>query len=239
MILGPGGAKLSKRHGAVSVEEYRDAGYLPHALVNYLALLGWGPEDGREVLTLDELIAEFDVARVTPSPATFDPQKLEWMNGEHIRRMQLADLVAAVLPFARDRYADTLDVRVFEAAVALAQNRATTLVQIAEQAKFLFVSDDAFAIDENSWKKVVATERANELLDAVIDFVAQCDWSDEIDLRPVLQELGMKPGKVMHAFYTAIEGSSSGLPIFDSIFLLGRDRTLRRLKAARALLASE
>ena len=115
LILGPGGAKLSKRHGAVSVEEYRDAGYLPHALVNYLALLGWGPEDGREVLTIDELIAEFDVARVTPSPATFDPKKLEWMNGEHIRRMPLADLVAAVLPFARDRYADTLDVRVFEA----------------------------------------------------------------------------------------------------------------------------
>src|SRR3954447_22813143 len=99
LILGPGGGKLSKRHGAVSVEEYRDAGYLPHALVNYLALLGWGPEDGREVLSIDELIAEFDVARVTPSPATFDPKKLEWMNGEHIRRMPLPELVAAVLPF--------------------------------------------------------------------------------------------------------------------------------------------
>jgi glutamyl-tRNA synthetase len=95
MILGPGGAKLSKRHAAVSVEEYRDAGYLPDALVNYLALLGWGPEDDREVLTIDELIAEFDVSRVNPSSATFDPKKLEWMNGEHIRRMPLADLVSA------------------------------------------------------------------------------------------------------------------------------------------------
>ena len=126
MILGPGGAKLSKRHGAVSVEEYRDAGYLPHALVNYLALLGWGPEDGREVLTTDELIAEFDIARVTPSPATFDPKKLEWMNGEHIRRMPLAELVSAVLPFARARYGDRLDMRVFERAVALAQERDDT-----------------------------------------------------------------------------------------------------------------
>ena len=111
MILGPGGAKLSKRHGAVSVEEYRDAGYLPAALVNYLALLGWGPEDGREVLTLDELIAEFDVARVIPSSATFDPKKLEWMNGEHIRGLPLAELVSAALPFARDLYAETLEVR--------------------------------------------------------------------------------------------------------------------------------
>ncbi len=119
LILGPGGGKLSKRHGAVSVEEYRDAGYLPHALVNYLALLGWGPEDGREVLTIDELVAEFDIARVISSSATFDPKKLEWMNGEHIRRLPLVDLVADVLPFARVRYGDHLDIRVFERAVAL------------------------------------------------------------------------------------------------------------------------
>jgi len=239
LILGPGGAKLSKRHGAVSVEEYRDAGYLPHALVNYLALLGWGPEDGREVLTIDELIAEFDVARVTPSPATFDPKKLEWMNGEHIRRMPLAELVAAVLPFARDRYAAQLDIPRFERAVALSQNRATTLVQIADQAEFLFVSDDAFVVEEDSWKKVVATERANEVLDAVIAFVEQCEWSDEIDVRPVIAELGLKPGKVMHLLFTAVEGSSAGLPIFDSISLLGRERALHRLRAARALLAGE
>ena len=237
MIVGPGGAKLSKRHGAVSVEEYRDAGYLAHAVVNYLALLGWGPEDGREVLTTDELVAEFDVTRVTPSAATFDPKKLEWMNGEHIRRMSIPDLVAAVLPFARDRYGERLDVRVFERAVALAQERATTLVQIAEQAEFLFVSDDAFEIGADSWKKVVTTESASALIDAVTDFVAQCEWSDEIDVRPVITELGLKPGKVMHVLYSAIEGASAGLPLFDSIALLGKERSLARLRAARARLA--
>ena len=89
LVLGPGGGKLSKRHAAVSVEEYRDAGYLPLALDNYLALLGWGPEDGREVLTMGELIAEFDIERVNPSAATFDPKKLEWMNAEHIRLLPL------------------------------------------------------------------------------------------------------------------------------------------------------
>jgi glutamyl-tRNA synthetase len=239
MILGPGGAKLSKRHGAVSVEEFRDAGYLPHALVNYLALLGWGPEDGREVLTIEELTAEFDVARVTPSPATFDPKKLEWMNGEHIRRMPLAALVSATLPFARSRYGAHIDVQRFERAVALAQERATTLVQIAEQAEFLFIPDDAFAIDENSWKKVTTTESARDVLDAVLTFVEQSEWSDAIDVRPPIVELGLKTGKVMHVLYTAIEGASAGLPLFDSIALLGKERTLSRLRAARVRLDRE
>jgi glutamyl-tRNA synthetase len=240
MILGPGGAKLSKRHAAISVEDYRDAGYLPHALVNYLALLGWGPEDDREVLTIDELIAEFDVSRVNPSPATFDPKKLEWMNGEHIRRMSVADLVSATLPFAEERYREHLDVRVFERAVALAKERATTLVQIAEQAAFLFVPDDEFAIDEKSWEKVLATERAKDVLEAVIAYVAQCEWGDAIDVRPAIVEIGLKANKqTMPVLYTAIEGTSSGLPLFDSIALLGRPRSLERLRAAQAMLAAE
>jgi glutamyl-tRNA synthetase len=237
MIVGPGGQKLSKRHGAVSVEEYRDAGYLAHALVNYLALLGWGPEDGREVLTIDELVAEFDVSRVNPSPATFDPKKVEWMNGEHIRRMPLAELVSAALPFARDRYAAHLDVRVFERAVSLAQNRATTLVQIAEQAAFLFVPDANFVIDEKSWEKVLATERANDVLDSVIAYVERCEWGDEIDVRPAITEIGLQPNKrIMPILYTAVEGTSAGLPLFDAIALLGRERSLQRLRAARARL---
>jgi glutamyl-tRNA synthetase len=237
MIVGPGGQKLSKRHGAVSVEEYRDAGYLPHALVNYLALLGWGPEDGREVLTIDELIAEFDVNRVNPSPATFDPKKVEWMNGEHIRRMPLADLVSAALPFAQDRYREHLDVPTFERAVALAQERATTLAQIAEQAAFLFVPDDEMVVDEKSWEKVLATERAKDVLDAVIAFVEQCAWSETIDVRPAIVEIGLKPNKqTMPVLYTAIEGTSSGLPLFESIALLKRDRALHRLRGARARL---
>jgi glutamyl-tRNA synthetase len=238
LILGPGGGKLSKRHGAVSVEEYRDAGYLPRALVNYLALLGWGPEDGREVLTIDELIEEFDVGRVNPSAAIFDPKKLEWMNGEHIRRTPLAELVSATLPFAQDRYREHLDVPTFERAVKLAQKRATTLVQIAEQAAFLFVPDEQFVIDENSWEKVLTTERAKEVLEAVIAYVEDCEWTDEIDVRSAIEEIGLKPNKrTMPVVYTAIEGRDSGLPLFDSIAMLGRDRALQRLRGARARLA--
>ncbi len=183
LILGPGGGKLSKRHGAVSIEEYRDAGYLPAALLNYLALLGWGPEDGREILTIDELIAEFDLDRVNTSGATFDPKKLEWMNGEHIRALPLAELVSAVLPFAQARYRDRLEIPRFEAAVDLAQKRSTTLVQIAEQMAFLFVADDALEIDPASWEKLAKVAEAPAILDAVIAFVETCEWTREIDPR--------------------------------------------------------
>jgi glutamyl-tRNA synthetase len=233
LILGPGGAKLSKRHGAVSVEEYRDAGFLPAALLNYLALLGWGPEDGREILTAAELVAEFTIERVNTSAATFDAKKLEWMNGEHIRAISLPELVSAVLPFARARYGERLDIPRFEAAAALAQVRATTLVQIADQMEFLFIPDDELQIDPASWEKLTKAERAADVLDAVIELVEQCEWSDEIDPRPAIEALGLKPGKVMHVVYTAIEGRAQGLPIFASISMLGRASALRRLRAAR------
>ncbi|MDP9334342.1 MAG: glutamate--tRNA ligase [Actinomycetota bacterium] len=236
LILGPGGAKLSKRHGAVSVEEYRDAGFLPAALLNYLALLGWGPEDGREILSLEELVAEFELERVNTSAATFDPKKLEWMNGEHIRATPLPDLVSAVLPFARTRYGARLDIPRFEAAVRLAQLRATTLVQIADQMAFLFTPDDQLEIDPASWEKLTKVENVAAILDTVIEFVGDCDWTDEIDPRPAIEALGLKPGKVMHVLYTAIEGRSQGLPLFDSISLLRRESALNRLRAARARL---
>jgi glutamyl-tRNA synthetase len=237
LILGPGGAKLSKRHAAISVEEYRDSGYLPQALVNYLALLGWAPDDDRELLSIDELVAAFDVANVNGSSATFDAKKLEWMNGEHIRARSLPDLVGDVLPFARDRYGARLEVSKFETAVGLAQERATTLVQIAEQADFLFVPDNEFVPDEAAAEKLAATDRIGELLDALIAHLETCDWTIEaIDPRPIVNALGLKVKQAMKALYTAIEGRESGLPLFDSMYLLGRDATLARLRAARARL---
>ena len=154
-----------------------------------------------------------------------------------IRRLPINELVAAVLPFARARYGDRLDMFAFERAVELAQPRATTLVQIAEQAAFLFVPDDELVYDENSLEKLLTTERANEVLDAVIAFVEKCEWGDRIELQSPIAALGLKPGKVMGLVYTAVEGASSGLPLFESIGLLGRERALHRLRAARSRLA--
>jgi glutamyl-tRNA synthetase len=241
LILGPGGAKLSKRHGAVSVEEYRDQGFLPHALVNYLALLGWAPADDREILTVDELVAEFDLARVNKAPATFDAQKLEWMNGEHIRRMPVAALTAEVLPFATARYGPRLEIRTFEAAVGLAHERATTLGQIADQAAFLFTPDDELEIEPESWARITGTEQSGELFDAAIAGLASCEWTvPAIDaaLRSAVDAVGQKPRKAMPALYAAIEGRHAGLPLFDSVHLLGRESATARLRTARARLAA-
>jgi len=235
LILGPGGAKLSKRHGAVALEEFRDAGYLPSAVRNYLALLGWAPGDDREVLTTDEIVAGFDLERITHSSAMFDHKKLDWLNGEHIRAMSVPELAGEVLPFAREMYGEYLDVRVFEEAVRLAQQRATTLVQIAEQARFLFVPDDEFRLDDEVWAVVEGADGIRELLAALETHLSECEWTPEaLDLREFLGTLGLKANKkTMQPLYAVFENRTAGLPLFDSIHLLGRERALHRVRAAR------
>jgi glutamyl-tRNA synthetase len=240
LIVGADRAKLSKRHGAVALEEFRDTGYLPEAVLNYLALLGWGAEDGREVLDRDELVAAFDLDRVVHSPAFFDHQKLDWMNGEWIRRLDLDDLERRVLPAAEARFGDRLDRQVLRGALRIGQERAVTLGALVDQMDFLFVDEEEFSIAPESWARLEETERVGEILDAVIAYVESCPWesSADLDLRPVLEKLDVKPRKAMPALYAAVEGRHAGLPLFDSMHLLGRDRTLGRLRAARERLGS-
>jgi len=233
LILAADRAKLSKRHGATAVEEFRARGYLPEALVNYLALLGWSAADGREILTKEELVAEFELERVTHASAVFDPKKLDWMNGQWIRRLTLDELERRVWADATARFGERLDTGVFRQALAIAQERATTTVQLVEQMDFLFLDDD-FAIDDGSWSKLESTERVREVLDAVVAHVDSCEWEvDALDLRGVIDGLGLKARAVMPALYAAVEGRAQGLPLFDSIWLLGRERALGRLRAAR------
>lgn len=238
LILGPDRAKLSKRHGAVALEELRDAGYLPEAVRNYLALLGWSPADGREMLSTDELTELFDLDAVTHANAAFDHAKLDWMNGEWIRRLTLTELEAAILPLAERRYRPSLDRRLLRAALEIGQERSTTLGALLEQADFLFVDDDEFAIAPESWVKVTRTARVAEVFDTVIAHLRACEWThDGIDLRDPLTKIGIeKPGKALPAVYAAVEGRHTGLPLFESIELLGRDRSVRRVEAARTRL---
>lgn len=237
LIVGADRAKLSKRHGAVSLEDFRDQGFLPEALLNYLALLGWAPEDGEEVLTAAELARAFDLDRVTHSAAFFDHQKLEWINGEWIRRLPLGELVDRVRPYAEDRYGTGLDEDRLLGAVRIGQERATTLVQLAEQMDFLFVDPAEFAIAPESWDRVSGTESLAAILAAADAHLAECEWTVEaIDLRPILEPLGVKPRKALPAVYAAIEGRHAGLPLFDSIHLVGREEARRRIAAARARL---
>ena len=238
LILGPDRAKLSKRHGAVALEEFRAGGYLPEAVCNYLALLGWSPPDGEEVRTLDEIVEAFDLDRVTHSNAAFDHAKLDWINGEWMRRLDLAELEQRVAPLARERFGDSLDPEKLRHALALGQARSTTLVRFLDQATFLFVDESKFKIEPAAWDRLVHTDRIAELLDAVIAYLEDCEWNaDALDLRPVVAALGLKPRAAMPALYAAIEGKTEGLPLFQSLELLGRETSLRRLRNARARLS--
>ena len=171
---------------------------------------------------------------MTHASAVFDPKKLDWVNGQWIRRLGLDELARRVEPDARARFGDRLDHDVFRQAVAIGQERAVTTVQLVEQMDFLFVDEDEFAIEPDSWAKLEATERIREVLDAVIAHVETCEWTIEaLDLRGPIEALGIKPRKVMPALYAAVEGRAQGLPLFDSIWLLGRERALGAIARAR------
>jgi glutamyl-tRNA synthetase len=238
LILGPDRSKLSKRHGSVALEEFRDAGYLPEAVCNYLALLGWAPDDGREVMDLDEIVAEFSLEGVTHASAAFDHQKLDWVNGEWIRRLTLPQLEARALPLADVRFGNRLDLPRFREALRIGQERAVTIVALLEQMDFLFVDDDELVIDDDAWARLAGTQRVGELLDVVDRHLAECPWTLEgVDLRETLAAAGFeKLRKVMPALYVAVEGRPAGLPLFDSLVLLGRESSRARVKAARARL---
>jgi glutamyl-tRNA synthetase len=239
LLVGADRGKLSKRHGAIALEDFAARGYLPEALRNYLFLLGFsGVEEGSELFSTDEMVAAFDLDRVTRSAAFFDYDKLNWVNGEYIRALPGPELIERALPFARQRFGDRLGEEVFAGAVPLARERASTLAELADMTAFLFVADDDFAIVPESLERLQKTERVAEVLDAVATHLETCEWTPEgVDLRPVLARLEVKPRQVLPAVYAAVEGSHTGLPLFDSIVLLGRDRALRRVRAARALVA--
>jgi glutamyl-tRNA synthetase len=239
LLVGADRAKLSKRHGAVAIEDFRSRGYLPEALVNYLALLGFPAEDGREIRPLDEIVAEFDLSKVHRAAAMFDHQKLDWMDQQYIQSLSLDDLRARVRPFAQARYGERFDPEAFDTLVGAARQRAVTLDEAAERTAFLYAPDEGFVIDDAAWDALLAVERVDDVLDAARDHLARCEWTAEgVDLRPAIEALGLKPRKVMAALYVALEGAPSGLPIFDAILALGRERSLARLGAARERLGA-
>jgi glutamyl-tRNA synthetase len=187
------------------------------------------------VLTLDELVAAFSLERVTPSAAVFDPKKLEWVNGEWIRRLDLDELIARVEPYAEARYGDDLDRDVLRRLTAIGQERATTLVALVDQMDF--ATRRPFAVADDVWSDVLAkTERPDDVLDAAIAHIERCDWDPESigAVRDAIAAVDLKPGKVMKVLYAAIEGRGAGLPLFDCVHLLGRDVALERLRSARA-----
>lgn len=239
MILGPDKTRLSKRHGATAVEAYRDEGYLPQALINYLALLGWGYED-QTIFAQDELIQKFSLEGVGKSPAVFDPAKLEWMNGVYIRELSAEELAELMKPFMKNAglplelYEDAWYVRLAE----VTRERVTKLSDIASLSDFFFhrVQYDPAAV-----QKVLKKEGVPEVLEKAIEILSSMAFpfeSHEIEkrLRGLVEETGLKAKMVFQPIRVAITGRTISPPLFETIELLGRDATLERLSEAVKLL---
>jgi glutamyl-tRNA synthetase len=226
LLHGPDGKKLSKRHGAASVQELRDAGYLPAAVRNYLALLGWGYDESTTFFTTDELIEHFSLDRVSKNPAVFDEQKLRWMNGRYLREMSVDDLQKLLeqrlgRPIPRE-------------AVEISQEKMQTLDDFWTLAGFLVEPQPT---DEKAWNKVMKNGAA-DTLEKVREALARTEpftpESIESSLRSVVEELGAKPGAVFQPIRVAISGSTVSPGIFESVAVLGRDETLARIDQALA-----
>ncbi|HEU4895756.1 MAG TPA: glutamate--tRNA ligase [Acidimicrobiia bacterium] len=238
LLFGTDGKKLSKRHGATALAEYREVGYLPDAMFNYLAILGWSPDGETTIFSRDEAVAKFDLADVSKNPAAFDPEKLNWMNGEYVRAMDTAEFAALVRPHVESGIGRALTAsewEVFEAVAPLVQERTKLLPEAGEQVTFLF--EDFANFDEASWEKVMTKEGVRDVLDAGASALRDLDsWdagSVETALRAVPENLGIGAGKVFQPLRVAVTGSSVSPPLFESIGALGRDRTLQRIERAR------
>ena len=223
--------KLSKRRDPVALELYRDGGYLPEVVRNFLALLGWGSASGRERLTVDELVAEFRLEDVRPSPAFFDVAKLRAFNGEAIRELDVQEFLARARPWL-----GTLDEGAVARLAPLVQERVATLGEVPALLDFLGFPDDDVPIDPAAWSKAMK-DPAPAALDRAVARLEEGPWTatavQEV-LDAVAEDVGLGRKKVHAAVRVAVTGVTVGLPLFESLEVLGRLRTLTRLRAARA-----
>jgi glutamyl-tRNA synthetase len=225
LLHGPDGKKLSKRHGAASVQELRDQGYLPEAIRNYLALLGWGTDDDETLLDTAELQRRFRLDRVSKSPAIFDEKKLRWMNGRYLRELNLEDLTARLEAFTgRDGLGP---------AVEISREKIQTLADFWPLVGFVF---DGPADDPSAWEKTIGAEGGVETLTDVRAALAVTEPFEvgtvETALRAIVDRRGVKPKAVFQPLRVAMAGTTVSPGIFETAVLLGRDETLRRIDVA-------
>ncbi|WP_273732377.1 glutamate--tRNA ligase [Mycolicibacterium septicum] len=238
-VLGEGNKKLSKRDPQSNLFLHRDRGFLPEGLLNYLALLGWGIADDHDVFSLDEMVAAFDVANVNSNPARFDQKKADAINAEHIRLLTPEDFTARLRAYLDAHGHDTgLDDAAFAEAAALTQTRIVVLGDAWGLLKFF--DDDSYEIDEKSAAKELRAEAAPVLDAALSALEGVGEWNTaniEAALKTALLDgLELKPRKAFGPIRVAVTGATISPPLFESMELLGADRSLTRLRAARAAL---
>jgi glutamyl-tRNA synthetase len=239
MILGPDRAKLSKRHGAVSITDYHDQGYLPEAMVNFLALLGWSLDDKTELFSRQELIKNFSLERVSRTAAVFNGDKLNWMNGVYIRGLTADEFYQAAEPYLMK------DEAAGKAAIAnegyvrdilpLVQERAKTLSEVAELTGFFFVEELDYDPVLLIGKKMIreSSLQALEISEQRLEKLAAFDTESlEGCLRPLAEELGLKAGQLFGVLRVAVTGRTAAPPLFQTMSVLGRECCLKRIETA-------
>jgi glutamyl-tRNA synthetase len=240
MILGPDGKRLSKRHGALAVGEYRKMGILPEAMVNFLALLGWSPGTDEEVMSRDELVERFSLGRVLKKSAVFDLEKLQWLNGRHLSRLGSGELARTVLE-AMDEGRDEAERRMredpewFHALLDLLKARARTPADIALQARPYVLQELAYDPDAvaKHWEK--RPEEVEGHLEALRERLAEASWDEESleeALRALAEERGAGAGRLIHPLRVALTGQAVSPGIFEVLVMMGRERALSRIGAA-------
>ncbi len=229
MILGPDKKKLSKRHGAASVLEYRDMGILPEALFNFLALLGWAPYPDREVVPPDEMIRLFDIRKVNRNPAVFDSDKLLWINSQYIKAKSEEELAELMKPFVPQ------EVYSREGAILAARllkDRVKTLKDFWEYGDYAFT--DEFVIEENAYRKHFSGPEVFQRLRILLEEFRKIEeWKEETIekvLRDTAERLGVKAARLIHPVRIAVSGKKVGPSLFFMLEVLGKDRVIRRIE---------
>jgi glutamyl-tRNA synthetase len=241
LILAPDGkGKLSKRHGGVEIRDFRQQGYLPEAMVNYLARVGWSYDDRTEIFTPDELVHYFDLDGVNNSPARFSYERLEWMNGYYIRQLDAADLAERLVPFMAGA-GFHVTAGELEPVVPLIQERIKTLAEAVDKAGFFFKEQLVYEPELLIGKKMTAAESCNALQRARDTLAALPDFGTERTesaMRALADELGLKAGPFFGIIRVAVTGEKVSPPLFETMEVLGQARALARLDRARDGLAS-
>ena len=236
LILAPDRSKMSKRYGATSVTEYREMGYLPEAIVNFIALLGWSPGEDRELMTREEMIRDFSLEGIGKSGAVFDLEKLNWMNGVYLRRLSAEQYVELAKPFLERAgvLAEGPSDEYLAQVLVLEQERAKTLAELPELTAFFFREPESY--DEKGEAKWFRREGAAELLASIREALSKVkDWTVdalEAALRCLADTRGEKVGPIIHTTRLAVTGRTAGPGLFETLAVLGKNLVLARLERA-------
>ena len=243
IVMGEGNKRLSKRDRGAGLAEYVERGFLPEGILNYLALLGWGIAEDRDVFTLPEMVEAFDIRRVNPNPARFDLKKAEAINASHLRALPTEELARRMLPFLQragqvSEPASAEDQALLVAAAPLVQERMITVGECVDLLGFLFVEESAFTRDPTDAAKLLDAD-GTAVVRAARDALAGLDTWDTAAIEAALRkarrdDLGLKPRTAFGAVRVAVTGRRISPPLFESLELLGRDRALKRLEDAVA-----